>query len=357
MVGAIVVSGPTARYYVADALTVLPEQRSRGIGWTLGARVQRMANERGVGITAAIASSNAMSFADANLGPESWAAVGLHAPHRFRGQGQLRRLYGRIGRRVGRARVMLRDGDGPPPRCPDGPENANRRASRPSDLSNPVGSVSSCHRQGCRHPSTTVRPARARDSQPPASRSSLSALSDSRPPPVGRRWQESTDDPCGNQRCRCRSRRPIAATSRRARSGPSTHQRSRRRVPPSVSMAVTRPISRSASIGSSGHGLASPWNWNWLRRGRRYRWTTTVASGRQNAQISPRRGRCGARHARRAPAGIAGAIEGPATSIQRGRTETSRRSTAATALPRPALRAGSGRWLVTTSMVESPCDA
>ena len=114
MVGAIVVSGPTARYYVADALTVLPEQRSRGIGWTLGARVQRMANERGVGITAAIASSNAMSFADANLGPESWAAVGLHAPHRFRGQGQLRRLYGRIGRRVGRARVMLRDGDGPP---------------------------------------------------------------------------------------------------------------------------------------------------------------------------------------------------------------------------------------------------
>lgn len=114
MVGALVVSGPTTRYFVADALTVLPEQRSRGIGWTLGARAQLMANDRGVGITAAIASSNAMSFADADLGPESWAAVGLHAPHRFRGQGKLRRLYGRIGRRVGRARVVLRDDAGPP---------------------------------------------------------------------------------------------------------------------------------------------------------------------------------------------------------------------------------------------------
>jgi N-acetylglutamate synthase-like GNAT family acetyltransferase len=115
MVGALVVSGPTSRFYVADALTVLPEARSRGIGWTLGARVQRMANERGVGITAAIASSNPMSFDDADLGSEWWAAVGLRAPYRFRGQGRLRQWYGKVGRREARTRIDVRsDGVAPP---------------------------------------------------------------------------------------------------------------------------------------------------------------------------------------------------------------------------------------------------
>ena len=104
---------------------------------------------------------------------------------------------------------------------------------------------------------------------------------------------------------------------------------------PPDSTAVTRPIRSAASIGSSGHGLASPWNCSRLTVLRRYRWTTTVASGRQNAQIWPRRGRRAPATRTRAPAGIAGAIEGPSTSIQRGRADTSRRRTAATAPPRP----------------------
>ncbi len=111
-VAALVVSGPTARYMVADGLTVLPEHRSRGFGWTLGARAQGLAKLHGVGITAAIAATNAMSFTAVNLGPASWVVISLGAPHRFKGETRLRRLYSRIGpRRTVREAVVLRTDD------------------------------------------------------------------------------------------------------------------------------------------------------------------------------------------------------------------------------------------------------
>jgi N-acetylglutamate synthase-like GNAT family acetyltransferase len=111
-VGALVVSGPTARYFVADGLTVLPEYRNRGLGWTLAARAQGIANSHDLGVTAAIAATNAMSFTAVDLDPASWAVVALGAPNRFKGQTRLRRLYSRIGRRDSvREAVVLRTAD------------------------------------------------------------------------------------------------------------------------------------------------------------------------------------------------------------------------------------------------------
>jgi N-acetylglutamate synthase-like GNAT family acetyltransferase len=111
-IGAMVVSGPTSRYFVADGLTVLPEHRSRGLGWTLGARAQAICNQHGLGVTAAIAATNAMSFTTANLDPSSWAVIALGAPRRIKGATRLRRLYSRIGRRgTVREAVVLRTDD------------------------------------------------------------------------------------------------------------------------------------------------------------------------------------------------------------------------------------------------------
>jgi N-acetylglutamate synthase-like GNAT family acetyltransferase len=117
MVGAIMAAGPTDHFVAADGLTVLPEYRSQGLGWTLAARVQRLANEHGVGATAAVAATNPMTFGEANLGRDWWMTVTLRPHRRFRGQTRLRRLYARIGRRGMRTAPVYREID---PAAPPG---------------------------------------------------------------------------------------------------------------------------------------------------------------------------------------------------------------------------------------------
>jgi GNAT superfamily N-acetyltransferase len=118
MVGAIMLGGPTRSWALGDGLTVDPAARSRGIGWTLVAQVQRLANEHRLGGTGAIAPTNPMNFADADLDGDWWVGAALRPPRRFRGQVRLRRLYRRLGQRPARIGDEYRNVDPARPRRP-----------------------------------------------------------------------------------------------------------------------------------------------------------------------------------------------------------------------------------------------
>ena len=83
------------RYAVLDLLTVVPEHRGAGRSWALVAHAQAIGNALGLAGVAAMAGTNPMNLED-HLGDDTYVAVRLVAPRRFRGQGRLRKLYGRV---------------------------------------------------------------------------------------------------------------------------------------------------------------------------------------------------------------------------------------------------------------------
>ncbi|HEX4980737.1 MAG TPA: hypothetical protein VFV63_03525 [Ilumatobacteraceae bacterium] len=95
LVGALAVMTRTRRYGTLGLLTVVPEHRGAGWSWALVARAQAIGNALGLAGIAALAGSNPMDLED-HLGDDAYVAVHLVAPRRFRGQGRLRDLYGRV---------------------------------------------------------------------------------------------------------------------------------------------------------------------------------------------------------------------------------------------------------------------
>ena len=78
-----------------DLLTVVPEHRGAGRSWALVAHAQAIGNALGLAGVAAVAGTNPMNLED-HLDDDTYVAVRLVEPRRFRGQGRLRKLYGRL---------------------------------------------------------------------------------------------------------------------------------------------------------------------------------------------------------------------------------------------------------------------
>ncbi|MEP1125055.1 MAG: GNAT family N-acetyltransferase [Ilumatobacter sp.] len=100
LVGACMMSALTRRYGYIDALSVLPEARSGGVGTALLARFAAYFDALGVGGFGAIAPSNPMRLErDGGIDRLQSDAyrVALRRRHRFRGHGRLRKLVERIG--------------------------------------------------------------------------------------------------------------------------------------------------------------------------------------------------------------------------------------------------------------------
>ena len=108
LLGAAMFTARTSRYLVLDGLTVLPDHRRTGVAWALAARAQAIANALGTGATLALAATNPMPL-ESLAGEETWSALVLVARHRFKGQGQLRRLYRRLSPRRLRQSTLVRD--------------------------------------------------------------------------------------------------------------------------------------------------------------------------------------------------------------------------------------------------------
>jgi N-acetylglutamate synthase-like GNAT family acetyltransferase len=95
LAGALVVPTRTRRYGVVDLLTVVPDHRGAGWSWALVSRAQSIGNAFSLRGLAALVGSNPMNF-DVHMGDDVYVAVDLATPRRFRGQGRLRRFYGRF---------------------------------------------------------------------------------------------------------------------------------------------------------------------------------------------------------------------------------------------------------------------
>jgi len=93
--GAAAIRTRSRRYAVLDLLTVMPENRGAGLSWVLVAHAQTIANTLGLAGVAALGGTNPMNL-DGHLDDDAFVAVRLAAPRRFRGQGRLRTLYGRV---------------------------------------------------------------------------------------------------------------------------------------------------------------------------------------------------------------------------------------------------------------------
>jgi N-acetylglutamate synthase-like GNAT family acetyltransferase len=106
--GALVVTTRTHRYGVVDLLTVVPDHRGAGWSWALVSRAQSIGNAFGLSGLAALVGSNPMNL-DVHMGDDVYVAVDLVAPRQFRGQGRLRRLYGRIQPLYARDPVWFRE--------------------------------------------------------------------------------------------------------------------------------------------------------------------------------------------------------------------------------------------------------
>jgi N-acetylglutamate synthase-like GNAT family acetyltransferase len=92
LAGALAITTRTRRYGVLDLLTVVPDHRGAGWSWALVAHAQSIGNELGLAGVAALAGSNPMDLKD-HLRDDTYVAVELVPPRRFRGQGRLRKLY------------------------------------------------------------------------------------------------------------------------------------------------------------------------------------------------------------------------------------------------------------------------
>jgi N-acetylglutamate synthase-like GNAT family acetyltransferase len=92
--GALAITTRTRRYGVLDLLTVVPDHRRGGWSWSLVAHAQSIGNALGLAGVAALAGSNPMDF-DSHIRDDTYLAVALAAPRRFRGQRRLRAVYGR----------------------------------------------------------------------------------------------------------------------------------------------------------------------------------------------------------------------------------------------------------------------
>ena len=112
LLGAAMFTARTPRYLVLDGLTVLPEHRRSGVAWALAARAQAIANALGAGATLALAATNPMPL-ESLAGAETWSALVLVPRQRFKGQGQLRRLYRRLAPRRLRQSTLVRDPSDP----------------------------------------------------------------------------------------------------------------------------------------------------------------------------------------------------------------------------------------------------
>jgi N-acetylglutamate synthase-like GNAT family acetyltransferase len=95
LAGAAAITARARRYAVLELLTVVPEHRGSGGSWALVAHAQAIGNALGLAGAAALAGTNPMNFDD-HVDDDSYLAVHLVAPRRFRGQGRLRKLYGRV---------------------------------------------------------------------------------------------------------------------------------------------------------------------------------------------------------------------------------------------------------------------
>jgi hypothetical protein len=113
LAGGLVIRTRTGRYLLVDLVTVLPGHRGSGWSWALVAQAQSIGNALGLAGTAAIAATNPMNLDD-HLGDDTFVAVDLVAPRRFRGQGRLRRLYGRYRPLHAREPIWFREPGEPP---------------------------------------------------------------------------------------------------------------------------------------------------------------------------------------------------------------------------------------------------
>ena len=113
LAGALAITTRTRRYGVLDLLTVLPDHRGAGWSWALVAHAQSIGNVLGLAGIAALAGSNPMDL-EPHLDDDTYIAVELVPPRRFRGQGRLRNLYGRWQPLRPRAPIWFRDSGEPP---------------------------------------------------------------------------------------------------------------------------------------------------------------------------------------------------------------------------------------------------
>lgn len=93
LIGAVTVDGRTSRFVTVNDLTVLPDHRRGGVGWSILARAQAIANGLGVGVTWTMAPSNPIDHERFQWDDELSCRVRLEPPHRFRGEGRVRRMY------------------------------------------------------------------------------------------------------------------------------------------------------------------------------------------------------------------------------------------------------------------------
>lgn len=108
VIGAGLVAARTAHWGVLDAVTVLPEHRRSGVAWAIAARAQALANAMGIGGVFTLAATNPMPL-DHLAADETLATAAFVARRRFPGQGRLRHLYARLGRRRVRHSTQYRD--------------------------------------------------------------------------------------------------------------------------------------------------------------------------------------------------------------------------------------------------------
>jgi N-acetylglutamate synthase-like GNAT family acetyltransferase len=107
-VGAGVIAARTTHWGVLDAVTVLPEHRRSGVAWAIAARAQALGNAMGIGGIFMLAATNPMPL-DHLAADETLATAAFVARRRFPGQGRLRQLYARMGRRRVRRGTQYRE--------------------------------------------------------------------------------------------------------------------------------------------------------------------------------------------------------------------------------------------------------
>jgi N-acetylglutamate synthase-like GNAT family acetyltransferase len=115
IVGAMAIDGRTRHFVTAMDLTVHPDFRRLGVAWELVKRLRAVGHGMAVGATGALADSNPMHVEGEGLvwSEEHLYRVWLGAPHRFKGQTRLRKLYGRVQPLTPRVATSFRDPTNP----------------------------------------------------------------------------------------------------------------------------------------------------------------------------------------------------------------------------------------------------
>ena len=96
IVGALWVEVRSRHYWIATAVTVLPEYRGRGVAWDLANRALAICEAAGVGIVGVIAETNPIGPREPADAIGSWRYLTLVPPRRFRGHARLRRMWERL---------------------------------------------------------------------------------------------------------------------------------------------------------------------------------------------------------------------------------------------------------------------